>query len=65
MIVKKYYVPQHHLGRKSHSDVLKPTHEMWSINVRDSTKIINDGVDPKALCFCQDMNVSSLNAFKS
>ena len=52
IVAEKYHAPQHHLGKTSHADLLQSTHETWNVNARHVNKMINDGVNPKSLCFC-------------
>ena len=65
MVHGKYHAPQHHLGKHFHMCLLKPDHKMWKVNVRDASKMINDGDHPKALHFRQGMLENLINAFKS
>ena len=65
MVNEKCYTRQNNLGRKFHADFLKPAHKVWSMDLREVCKMINDVAHHKALCFRQDAFVAIINLFKS
>ena len=46
MVNEKCYSLQNNLGRKSHVDLLNPSHKVQSMNLREARKMINADVDP-------------------
>ena len=65
MINEKHCTLQHDFGKKLHVDLLKLAHEFWNMNLTEVCKTINNGVDPKDLCFPQEIFATTINLLKS